>query len=199
MAPIESGGKLPSMRSIVLGLDAGATPRKPSALRSLAPRLALASAALCLSALVPLVACRGGTSSAGPSGPGGGGGGGGGATTTGPAKRPPGQVTFASCDPQPCMLHVGRGRYHRCLHAGGGRCFQYGPVCAPADQCMRDPASASYRTCSRVRGGECLEFGASCQPADHCMIDPKDGLHRTCEAASGGACTRFGPPCAPKS
>jgi len=168
MAPIETGGKLCSMRSIV-----------------------------CLSALVQLVACHGGASSGGPSGPAGKGGAGTGPGTA-PVSRAPGQVTFAPCETQPCMLHLGRGRYHRCLHAGGGRCFQYGPVCAPAAQCMRDPASATYKTCSKVKSGECLEFGAACEPADRCMIDPKDGLHRTCEAASGGSCSRFGTVCSPK-
>jgi len=166
MAPIETGGKLLSMRAF---------------------------AVICLSALVQLAACRGGGATAGPSGPRGSGGG-----PTAPIKKAPGQVTFAPCETQPCMLHLGRGRYHRCLHAGGGRCFQYGAVCAPTDQCMRDPGSATYRSCTKVRSGECLEFGAACEPADHCMIDPRDGLHRTCEAASGGACTRFGPVCSPK-
>jgi hypothetical protein len=169
MASFETGGKLCSMRPL---------------------------ATVCLAAL--LLACRGGGGRAtGPTGPSGGGGGSGGVTQV-PVKKPRGQVTFTPCETRPCMLHAGRGRYHRCLHAGGGRCFQYGPVCAPSDQCMRDPASATYRTCSRVRGGECLEFGAACQPADRCMVDPRDGLHKTCEAASGGGCTRFGAVCAPK-
>jgi hypothetical protein len=170
MARFESGGKLHAMRAL---------------------------AALCLSALVQLAACHGGTSAGGPrEAPGAGGGGS--SAGTAPARKKPGQVTFAPCETQPCMLHAGRGRYHRCLHAGGGRCFQYGPVCAPADQCMRDPASATYRTCTRVRSGECLEFGAACQPADRCMIDARDGLYRTCEAVSAGTCSRFGAVCAPK-
>ena len=114
------------------------------------------------------------------------------------ARGPSRPKTFAPCQNAPCMLHAGRGRYHRCLHAGAGLCFHYGAPCTPADQCMLDPASAQYRRCQRAVGGECAQFGAACEPGGRCMLDPGDGVHRTCEQVSGGKCQRFAAPCMPK-
>ena len=123
----------------------------------------------------------------------------GGGNTGAAARRPgaPGAVPSTDCTVGPCMYHPGAGTYHRCLNAGAGRCFQYGPACEPEDRCMYDAGTGSHRTCEDSREGACIKHGSVCQPRGLCMIDPTDGIYRTCQSSDPGRCRQYGDTCSP--
>ena len=115
----------------------------------------------------------------------------------GAASKAVATVPDIGCLVPTCVFHAGAGAYFTCLAGGAGTCFHFGASCAPADQCMYDPADRRYKQCGRASEGVCLAWGQACAPARKCMFSASDGLHHQCEEVADGSCKRYGALCAP--